>query len=397
MIKNNVNHKVYIGQSSDISKRWKKHIQDLDLGIHHNRHLQNAWDKYGKDSFSFSVLEECEKSVLDEREIYYIKYYKSHSNGYNLDDGGDGCIGYKHSLEEIEKMRKAQNPTPIMQFDLNFNLINIFEGGISQASKTLGYTRDCIKNRCERKSKDLIYKNCYWVYQYEYENDLFSWNKFLNYEFIVTKEKSVKLFKNIQQYDKSRNLIKTWTSYKDIRDAGFELKRIQTICKHQKNQKTYLGYIWTYEGYDFRDGYFDSILNPINKHIEEQKKSVLQINQNGEIVNQFCSMADAGRAVGTNWGKISWAVSHRTTAKGYVWVLIDDTWFTNNDLLQKAFDHAKLNVPKRVAQYDLLGHKLQEYSSITEAARIVNTNVSNIVRAAKYSKTCAGFKWVYLN
>ena len=172
MIKNNINNKVYIGQSSDIKKRWKKHIEDLNNKNHHNYHLQSAWDKYGSSNFEFIILEICDKSELDKKEEFYIEKYNSLKNGYNLDSGGNGCVGYKHSKEEINKMRLSHDPIAVIQFDINFNKINEFCGGIAHAAKELKYTKECIKRRCDRSSNLLLYKNCYWVYKYEYENEV---------------------------------------------------------------------------------------------------------------------------------------------------------------------------------------------------------------------------------
>lgn len=82
-ITNKVNNKSYIGQSVNIINRWYVHkaVKD-DYPIH------RAIQKYGKDNFSWEILEECAESQLSEREIYYIaKYntfmYAENSNGYN--------------------------------------------------------------------------------------------------------------------------------------------------------------------------------------------------------------------------------------------------------------------------------------------------------------------------
>jgi len=42
----------------------------------------------GVENFSFEVLEECERSKLNEEEIYWINYYKSQEYGYNMTKGG---------------------------------------------------------------------------------------------------------------------------------------------------------------------------------------------------------------------------------------------------------------------------------------------------------------------
>lgn len=81
-ISNLQNGKVYIGQSVNISARWSSHKWALKNGKHDNSHLQYAWNKYGPSNFEFSVLEECDKSQLNERETFWKNYYDP--NTYNI-------------------------------------------------------------------------------------------------------------------------------------------------------------------------------------------------------------------------------------------------------------------------------------------------------------------------
>lgn len=103
-IKNIKNNKIYIGQTNDIDIRWKNHINMLKRNAHTNIHLQNAWNKYGENSFEFSVIYEAtEDDNLNSLEKYYIKLYNTNDEnyGYNLTDGGEG---YKLSEEVKNKM-----------------------------------------------------------------------------------------------------------------------------------------------------------------------------------------------------------------------------------------------------------------------------------------------------
>lgn len=52
--------------------------------------LYQAIRKYGVENFSFEVLEECDTSLLDEKEVYYINLYNSYKEGYNATLGGQG-------------------------------------------------------------------------------------------------------------------------------------------------------------------------------------------------------------------------------------------------------------------------------------------------------------------
>ena len=77
MIKNNINDKSYVGQSINIENRWTHHKSELNNNKHINDYLQNAWNKYGEHSFEFIIIEECTLDHIDEREIYWIDYYKT--------------------------------------------------------------------------------------------------------------------------------------------------------------------------------------------------------------------------------------------------------------------------------------------------------------------------------
>ena len=72
LITNLSNGKTYVGSSVNIYNRLHEHITLLNNNRAHNKHLQAAWNKYGKDSFVFSVLTYCEPDVRFDLEQYYI-------------------------------------------------------------------------------------------------------------------------------------------------------------------------------------------------------------------------------------------------------------------------------------------------------------------------------------
>lgn len=71
-ITNSTNKKCYIGSSSHIYYRIRRHKSELQKGVHTNGHLQNAYNKYGSTSFIVTILEECPESNLLSREQHYI-------------------------------------------------------------------------------------------------------------------------------------------------------------------------------------------------------------------------------------------------------------------------------------------------------------------------------------
>lgn len=90
-IKNLVNGKVYIGQSLNVKYRLNGHLSLLKRNKHENYHLQNSFNFYGENQFSFKVIEYCEMDKLDEREIFWINHFESmvDQNGYNFEGGGN--------------------------------------------------------------------------------------------------------------------------------------------------------------------------------------------------------------------------------------------------------------------------------------------------------------------
>ena len=84
-IRNTKNGKFYIGSSDDIARRWKEgHMSKLGRGIHENPHLQNAWNKYGRDAFAMEVVRECPSSDLLIEEQKDLDVYVGNPDCYNI-------------------------------------------------------------------------------------------------------------------------------------------------------------------------------------------------------------------------------------------------------------------------------------------------------------------------
>lgn len=83
IITNKVSGHRYIGQSINIERRFNQHKYGEKSFV-----LKRAFQKHGIENFSFEVLEECDASQLNEREMYYIAKL---SPEYNQTAGGSGC------------------------------------------------------------------------------------------------------------------------------------------------------------------------------------------------------------------------------------------------------------------------------------------------------------------
>lgn len=90
-ITNDVNGKQYVGKTVDsIEKRFKEHLNDCTKTRCEKRPLYDAMNKYGIEHFQVKQLEECDLSILAEREKYWINALNTFHNGYNATHGGDG-------------------------------------------------------------------------------------------------------------------------------------------------------------------------------------------------------------------------------------------------------------------------------------------------------------------
>lgn len=83
-ITNLLTGQTYIGQSKDISNRYKEHL------YHRDSYIDQVIDETGDEYFACELLEECKEEDLDAREDYYIRQYHSNENGfgYNIIRGG---------------------------------------------------------------------------------------------------------------------------------------------------------------------------------------------------------------------------------------------------------------------------------------------------------------------
>lgn len=90
-IENQINHKVYIGLTNNITRRRIRHFTDLRCRRHDNSFLQKEFDIYGEKNFIFNIEFEgnVDYTEISNLEKEYIKKYDSYKNGYNQNEGGN--------------------------------------------------------------------------------------------------------------------------------------------------------------------------------------------------------------------------------------------------------------------------------------------------------------------
>lgn len=84
-IVNNIDGKVYYGSAFNFFKRWKRHKDNLNKNKHPNQYLQNAWNFYNGNNFSFEIALVCDKyNCLFYEQLFLNKYFDSCVNCYNI-------------------------------------------------------------------------------------------------------------------------------------------------------------------------------------------------------------------------------------------------------------------------------------------------------------------------
>lgn len=103
IIKNDINDKVYIGQSINAEERFVQHCKPSSAKD--GSLIAKAIQKYGKEHFWIEILEKQIENY-NEREIYWIEFYNSLTpNGYNIQKGGENppvLYGIEHGNSSIK-------------------------------------------------------------------------------------------------------------------------------------------------------------------------------------------------------------------------------------------------------------------------------------------------------
>ena len=292
-IENLINHKNYIGQSVHIEARWSDHkrLAFYPQLAEYNYPLYKAFRKYGIENFQFSIIENCLEDELDDKERYWIDYYKSFGpKGYNQTPGGQGSpktnpseviklfkqgieieeictifdvcprtiIDILHSeglgyLTQDEKNILQPECKIVEQYDLNGKLLNIYfsEGAAARAINT---SRSAIAEACKfhGTAKKYIWK---------FQSDETPVNEIIKrlYNAETQRRKSVgeavlkRCCKKVNQYDLNGNYIRTFSS---VNEAGRTLGKghgcIARVCRGEG--KVSYGFIWKYTSEKYPEG-----------------------------------------------------------------------------------------------------------------------------------------------
>lgn len=223
-----INTKNYVGSSASIGHRLKHHLWSLKSGKHHNRTMQNCWNKH--QTIRFKVLETCISDVLIEREKYYIDIIKPYMNHILDPIKLTRDATYKKRLSEGLKKAYAaglqiHNKQEIHMYNLDGKYLQTFSS-ITEAADHFKTDPSGICAALNYRAKSA-------------KKHLWSTSK-LDQIKIPIKNYQVT---SIKQLDLNNNLIKTW---KSITEAQKVLS-ITNIYRAASNNKKAGGFKWSFE------------------------------------------------------------------------------------------------------------------------------------------------------
>lgn len=237
-IVNNHNGKVYIGKSINIEARWRGHRNALNKDDpntkHVNRHLWNAWKKYGESAFTLLVLKELETvddALMSQLELEYIDSFDSCNRdcGYNLRrDSSTKMIVHDETRELLSVASKGER---------NPNFGNKWTDEQRKAMSEIQKKRNEEFDLFPQERRDAISKS--------------------STELWKDKDKLRAMSKKVAEatstlrflmYDKKTGeLVKIWNSMSEILDTHPEYHRIAIYSCCNGWKKSYKGFVWKSE------------------------------------------------------------------------------------------------------------------------------------------------------
>lgn len=319
---NDVNDKVYIGQTiTSVENRFSSH-KSCAKNLKYKNHIYNAIRLIGIEHFfikeEYKVENEDKlimRKKLDEMEKYYIKKYKDlNIELYNMTNGGDHIDeGYFNK--------------PIIQYSLDGSIVCKYNS-IVEAARQNNISSSTIGGCCNKSHFTSM------GYIWRFQDDLLTLD---DLNVISTHGNSFRVKKKVSQYSLEGNFIRTYDSISDAaRDNNISQGDICSCCK---NKIRFAGsYIWRYSDEDIDTYcYFDrktrsESLAEFNK---SKRKAIEQRDKvTGELLNTFDSMKQGALAIGkSNPSPISHCCLHLTSsAYNYHWCYKDsyDPYYLHN-------------------------------------------------------------------
>lgn len=142
----------YIGQAKNFNTRKNQHLKATDYYDFHR-----AIRELGSEDFCWEILEECADEKMNEREIYWIAYYDTYYNGYNMTKGGDNAESLVKWIKDNPDLAK-QNALNGLKYANQYNE-NHREEHLKQLASVRQKGINAVKRKVRCIEKDLIFNS----------------------------------------------------------------------------------------------------------------------------------------------------------------------------------------------------------------------------------------------
>lgn len=299
-ITNTANEKFYLGSSIQANRRWRQHKDDLRHGRHHSVILQRAWDKYGEATFSFEILELCERDNLLEREQHYMDALKPH---YNVEKKAGKPPQHPEISSRTMKAQWAAG-----QFDNQkkpVDRINPTTGEITEYPSMADAEKDGFDQRTISAcclGKKLSYANYHW--------------QFSDGSSPEPQAKYQKVFHSVVGTNIETNEQIILNSFDDCNNLGLNYGKIRAVCEGKRGRRTHKGYRWKFVNYSKQE---IAALNSYPTFQQVFAKAIKQLTIDGQLVRLYMSQAET-KIAGFDQRKVSaCCLGKRKTHRGFKW------------------------------------------------------------------------------
>lgn len=202
----NINN-IYVGSSSNLDRRFWEHLWRLKNNNHSNKHFQNLYNKYGKNSLIIEIVEMCNNNELIIKEQYWIDLLKPNINKALV---AGSTLGLKLTKIQCENRRK-----------INLGRKHSEESIQKRVNKIKGrkYSDEHRLNISNSKKGTILSE--------DHKNKIINGNK-----------------KSVASYNKEGLLIKIYSCAKDTLLDGFTPTNVTQCCKNKL--KSHKNLIWKY-------------------------------------------------------------------------------------------------------------------------------------------------------
>ena len=158
-ITNEKTNKIYFGQSLNMNRRKYQHFYLLSKGIHPNPYLQKSYNKYGKNYFNFSIVEECLAEELNKREYYWVNLFNTTNKNF----------GYNSKIIDLEGICKLSEDTKLKMS--NSQKKRIFKMSREHKDKIIQNNKSRKGNLSQKTLNKMSLSKSKVIIQYSKDND----------------------------------------------------------------------------------------------------------------------------------------------------------------------------------------------------------------------------------